>query len=356
MWTKTDDGSILDDAGRVIYFSADRFVDDICIGGCCFICGAKPGSKVFNDEHILPDWLLREYSLHDKKITLPNGQGMRYGTYTVPCCDECNTLMGREIETPISAVVKSGLDDINDFAIAGGFIKLYVWAGLIFLKTHLKDRTMRVHQDARKGDAKISDEYDWSDLHHLHCMVRCFYTNCEIDPNAFGSFFSCPAAPAAEAFDFVDLNLAQTMHLRLGTTALFFVFNDSTAVIQGSRLRLERVEGPLNPLQCREVVTDFAFMNLSLKERPFYRTAINMKAKTCRIEAVIPKNFELEELDLKIRGQLMMRAVENVPKGMTFVGHTRESAFATIKAGTMTFLFDNNGAFIPSDAPATGTS
>src|SRR4051812_24674970 len=101
MWTRTADGSIVDEDGRVIYFSTQRFEQDICLGGCCFICGAQPGSKPFNNEHILPDWLLGEYGLYDRTITLPNAQRMRYGSYTVPCCEDCNTLMGREIEQPV---------------------------------------------------------------------------------------------------------------------------------------------------------------------------------------------------------------------------------------------------------------
>jgi hypothetical protein len=35
----TEDGSIIDRVGKVIFFSAQRFVDDICLGNCCFICG-----------------------------------------------------------------------------------------------------------------------------------------------------------------------------------------------------------------------------------------------------------------------------------------------------------------------------
>jgi hypothetical protein len=40
----TQDGSIIDRAGKVIFFSTQRFVDDICLGNC-FICGARPEDK-----------------------------------------------------------------------------------------------------------------------------------------------------------------------------------------------------------------------------------------------------------------------------------------------------------------------
>jgi hypothetical protein len=46
-WTKTSDGSIVDQDGKIIFFSTRRFIHDICIGNCCFICGAKPEEKPF---------------------------------------------------------------------------------------------------------------------------------------------------------------------------------------------------------------------------------------------------------------------------------------------------------------------
>jgi hypothetical protein len=47
----------------------ERFIEDICLGDCCFICGAKPDEKPFNNEHILPDWVLRRYDLFARTIT-----------------------------------------------------------------------------------------------------------------------------------------------------------------------------------------------------------------------------------------------------------------------------------------------
>ena len=89
-WHKTLDGSIEDHTGKVIFFSTDRFVNDICLGRCCFICGAQPGSKIFNDEHVFPDWLLRKFSLFDRTITLPNGRTLRYDRNKIPCCQDAN--------------------------------------------------------------------------------------------------------------------------------------------------------------------------------------------------------------------------------------------------------------------------
>jgi hypothetical protein len=72
MWTKTSDGSFVAPDGRVVFVSAERFERDICIGGGCVICGAARDTKPFNDEHIIPEWVLRRFDLFNKKITLPN--------------------------------------------------------------------------------------------------------------------------------------------------------------------------------------------------------------------------------------------------------------------------------------------
>src|SRR6476646_10028898 len=105
---KTPDGSIIAPDGKVLFFSAERFATDICEGTCCFTCGAVKGSKTLNDEHILPDWILRRYKLHAHTIELPNGRTHRYGTYTISCCESCNSLLGDRLETPLSKVLARG--------------------------------------------------------------------------------------------------------------------------------------------------------------------------------------------------------------------------------------------------------
>lgn len=113
MWVRCQDDTIVDLTGRVVYFSLERFVRDICLGECCFICGVSAADALFNDEHVLPRWLLRRYDLFALTVTLPNGTSLRYDRYTVPCCEACNTLMGRVIEEPVRALVEGGYDAIE---------------------------------------------------------------------------------------------------------------------------------------------------------------------------------------------------------------------------------------------------
>ena len=347
MWTKTEDGSVVDGEGKVIFFSTERFVNDICLGDCCFICGAKPGERQFNNEHILPEWLLRRYDLFAKTITLPNEVPVRYDGYTVPCCAECNSLMGEVVEKPISEVMRGGVDAINDFVSKGDLLKVFVWMGLIFLKTHLKDRELRVHLDARKGEEKIAEEYEWDLLHHIHSVVRCFFTGCFVEIEAIGSFLTIPvkAQASPDRFDFADLYLAQTMLLRVNDTAMLTVFDDSGAAMNFFWQKLEKINGPVSELQLREIMVELAYLNLHLKERPTFHTEFDLANEKCRIIGKRPK-LALMDLNRQLRGQMLHHAVKYALPHIRMAGQTKEEMLEAIKAGNLTFLFNDDGAFI----------
>ena len=171
---KTEDGSVLDESGRVLYFSVERFIRDICEGDCCFICGVSPSQAEFNDEHVHPKWVLKKFDLFDKRIGLPNDSDFRYGSYTIPCCKSCNSQMGLTFETPISQLVEQKFNAVSKYMVDKGPWLLFMWLNLIFIKAHLKDKSLRLHKDRRKPDDRISDYYTWEDLHHIHYVSRSF--------------------------------------------------------------------------------------------------------------------------------------------------------------------------------------
>lgn len=348
MWTQAEDGSVIDQNGRVIFFSEQRFVEDICLGDCCFICGAAPGAVPFSDEHVLPEWLLRRYNLFDRTIELPNGHTVRYDRYTVPCCVACNDLLGEKIEKPISEITRRGTEATIAFLKANGNLEFFVWMGLIYLKTHLKDRAHRLHLDARQGDGKIADAYDWTLLHQLHSIVRCFCVSCAIDTGALGSFLvlQIEQTPGFDRFDFGDLYAAQTMMLRLDDLGLITVFNDACGVQSFYLERLERMTGPLSEVQFREVMVEMAFLNLHLKNRPYFDVSLDLMKEKQSITVTLPK-LELADLQMPLRGALFQQAFKDGLPDMA-LGRSPEDVAEMIKAGKLTFLFDDQGQFIKS--------
>lgn len=266
------DGSVTSSDGRLIFCSVERFVRDICVGSCCFVCGRSEREVRFNREHILPNWLLHRFNLHKETVTLPNGVRHRYGTYTLPCCVDCNSEMSRIFETPISEAVGKGFQGVDAMLRDGGGFLLFQWLVLVYLKYHLKDRLLQRHRDDRKGKEPISADYEWKHFHHLHSVARAHYTGAELGSHVVGSLIVMQAADLDQAFDAATVTDASTIYLQLGDVLLFAVLNDAQASVSGIDQILERIDGPLNRVQARELAAELAAANLHLENRPQFRS------------------------------------------------------------------------------------
>ncbi len=257
--------------------------------------------------------------------------------------------MGKVVEERISSAIDGEPDSIQNFHANGGGLELFVWLGVIYLKLHLKDKTNRKELDQRIPSGMIADDYQWDLLHHIHTVVRCFYIPTLIEANVFGSMMVLPCRQegSADQFDFGDLHIGQTMMLRLGSTVIFVVFNDSTAALNFFRAnKLDKITGPINELQAREIMTDFAMLNMHLMERPVYKSELDMVNETHKIVATLPDRLELEEWNYELHGQLLWRAFEHAWPQLRFAGTTKEEVEKTVLAGKLTVLFDDEGNFI----------
>ena len=290
MFIKTNDGSIEDQNGKVIWFSIDRFVRDIGEGDCCFICGASRSKTKFSKEHILPKWILKKYGLFSEEITLPNKRPLKYDKYTVPCCQECNSLMGEKIEQPVRELINRGFDAVAEYIHKNGYRLFFVWLNLIFLKTHLKDKKCNLHLDSRQGNGMISDFYPWERLHHIHCIARSFYTRCQLDSQVMGSFLLLPATVEDhyDNFDYGDLYDSKAVLLRLDDICFITILNDSGFSHYCFQNYLKLISGALSPIQLREIQAHLAFINLNLKERPQFYSKTDFKREHYEILANLP--------------------------------------------------------------------
>ncbi|MCQ1779410.1 hypothetical protein NOJ05_19565 [Neorhizobium galegae] len=342
--------TVRDEAGQVLLYSWHDFVETICQGNCCFVCGASPREKKFNDEHIVPNWVLHRFDLHSKNLTLPNGNEHKYGTYTVPCCVECNTTMAETFETPMSRLFDAGAGAIQDFVAEKGPLIPFTWMALIFLKMHLKDGRMRRHLDRRKGDELISEDYVWEHMHHLHAVARAFTVKAEVEAKAFGSMFVFPIRGdgTTDAFDLATFTEAQTLYIRLGSTGIVAVFDDACAAIHGIYPLLEKLDGPLSWTQAREVAARMALANLDLENRPSFWTHISSDKEKVIIGGTTDTAPRFRKLNAELYGQTMAGVFRDLPP---VDGYTPEQAMSALQAGSITFLFDDHGNFIHDHAP-----
>lgn len=341
----SQDGSVETEDGRTILFSVDRFLAEIEGGDGCFICGAKPGSKQFTNEHVIPDWILRNRGLHSSNIVLPNQAAFMYGRYVVPCCKDCNESMSAEFEDPISEAFAKGYEGVANLMRTGQATLLWRWLALIFLKLHLKHRELRWNLNRKLDDAKISDAYDWTQLHHVHCVVRSFYTGAKIDPRVYGSVFVWPASEVeeTESFDFANLLPAASILIRVGSVIVFAVLNDSGFVVNGLKDVLRKIAGPMTILQSRELLAKFCHCNLSIEPRPRYHSNVDLWTGEYGIGADIPEEITLfEEPRLEQYGEIMAFFVREILAG----AGADPQILDYVRQGRYTFLFGQDGKFL----------
>lgn len=339
-------GSILDGQGKVVFYSADRFIKEIVNEDRCFICGRLRATTVFNDEHVIPDWLLRRHSLHDKRIVIPGESDLLYGRYRIPCCQGCNSLLGRCYEEPIATRFAEGYRAVAEMFNQNPLF-LFGWMNLLFLKVHLKDRTLFLNRDRRVASNPISHLYDWPEMHHIHCVARTVYTNAALAANALGSIAIVPAkvnSPATD-FDYADYYPGRAILLRSDGVAIFCVLNDSCGTLNLLNDYLERITGPLGAAQCRELLAHFAYANMLIKERPRFYTTIDPERARLVISASVPEHLDANEFSAQEFGYIVYSLVKTVFTS-TPPSKPEDDILEYVRQGRWTFLFDKDRRFI----------
>lgn len=345
---KSKDGSVYDRNGRLLFCSADRFVANVCEGQHCFICDRTEHEVNFNQEHILPNWLLKQFSLHRGSVSLPNLKLHGYGTYKIPCCFECNDRLSKHFEIPISVAFAGGLAGVQELVEREGPERLFQWMALIFLKMHLKDRRLRKHLDRRLVDVPISETYDWLTFHHLHCLIRAHYTCAAVGDYVLGSILLVEVDPDGGdgLFDLASITDAFTLFMRAGDIALYVTFNDAQACVGAIDHLLKGITGMLNPPQARELAVELAAANLHLTNRPTFMTLMSDADGTDLeiVAQVSPEGPIFQDMDRDTVGFVKHFILKGVAGNVK--GHTREEVTKLLRQNKISFLFDNEGKFV----------
>jgi hypothetical protein len=340
--------TILNEEGNPVFMGLDDFLKDIAQGSCCFICGAKPETKKFNDEHVIPDWILRKYKLHGKTITLPNDTPFNYGQYTIPCCEDCNRDLGKNYEEPMSELLtKSYTEIIESVNKNPDLLKtLFIWLSLIFLKTHLKDKTLRTNRDLRKGTGYIADSYFWEDMHHIHCIARSHYTNAKIDSEVYGTLLIVPSIATLnlDGFDYIDNLEGKGIMLQLGELSIISILNDSSAALNVFMDNFKKINGAVTPFQLREILSHLVYINVNLKDRPIYYSEYIATKKQYFIRTKLPSGVFLVNENERITsiGVLLRNYAEKIMGNID----NREEMLKEIEEDRRTYLFNNEGIFL----------
>ena len=306
------------------------------------MCGIAPEDAPFDDEHVLPRWLLRRFGLFDHRVRLPNGASVSYSRYKVPCCVTCNSWLGRNIEAPVSELLAEDCQTLAARAFGGEMHLLFSWLALVFIKTHLKDTRLRQLADRRQASGTIGDLYDWAGLHHIHCLARAHYIGASLPPAVFGSTVILPSEEHVSlgGFDYGDNYASRAMMMRLDGTCVIAVLNDSCGALNLCCDDLSRIAGRLSPLQQRELLARLGYANQLIRNRPSYWSNVDSQGAVA-FGAEVPSAIETHEWPAELYGRPMLECSKDV---LELVPNQAELT-PEILTGRFTFLFDQDGSF-----------
>lgn len=332
--------------GRILYYELNQFISDIVQGNRCFICGANPSKRIFNDEHVIPNWILKKFKLNNKRIILPNKTRIKYSNYKVPCCEKCNSELGRHFEVPISQLLSKPYDKIAN-ELNESFEKrnlLFRWLCLIYFKTHLKDKKLRASRDFRDDDVKIGDRFNWVDFHHIHCIIRAHHTGAKIDNGVFGSVYLNKIVNIGDIrkFDYMDNTYTKGVLLQLGDFCVASILDDSCASISMYNEQISKVERGISIFQFYEIFSHLNYVRLHLAKRPVFKSIIT-SSNDYKIIAERPEHNKLVNKSKRIgtHGDFLkiclQKTVSETPETRDFLNNVKE--------GKLSFLWDENGNF-----------
>lgn len=333
------EGSLFDRNGVLRHFSPEALKNLSVDPNRCFICGTHRNDRDFNDEHVISEWLLRRYRLHSAQLTYPNGRQGVYGQYKLRCCVKCNSLLGANIECKIERWLQQFT--INESVTQVYSLKIYQWLCLLFIKTHLKDRDIRIFPDRRIDAPYIASMYDWVGLHHIHSVARSMQSGCHIASNVVGTILVFKMQGDLDEFDFGTLSDYSTIYIRMGEIGIVAVLNDSGAVSDLMAEFLSGISGPLSSLQFREIAARMAYGNTLLCVRPKYFSRL-YKESVLRMYAVLPEKWTRCDICYTELGELMVNLCQQL------IATSAPEAFKeveTLRCGKKTFVYDDKGQF-----------
>jgi hypothetical protein len=334
------------DDRRILHYGFDDFVECIVKGDDCFVCGAENGSKSFNNEHVIPKWIMKHYCRPDGFIVLPNGTTIKHIHYTVGCCQDCNNELSEMFEKPVSELLKQGYDFVWN-ALAKDdtlYVKLFQWVCLLFFKTHLKDSYLFSERDRRLTSGSIADTYCWHPLYHIHSIIRKHHTGAILTEGVQGTILVFEALDEGpdEQFDYLDNLNSQIVMVKVGQVVIFSVLNDSRFCLAGYKTFLSKISGSLNIVQIRELFARLRYLNDNIKKRPRFHSLF--KDNQFIIGAKLPKKIEF------LSGKREKSSLFNFMR--FYIGDLispdlpeRDKYLQDLEEGRAQFIFDENYNF-----------
>jgi hypothetical protein len=243
----------------------------------CFLCGVILTPDTRSDEHVIPQWLLREFDLWDVTVSLVNQTMIRYRQLTIPCCIRCNTTYLADLERDMHIAYSGGIDGVQ----ALGYDRLLLW--LLKVSYGMFFRELFLPLDRRRPDLGTSLDREFLSrfaVHHVLLQAVRGVVQWGEQPATIIVYPTQTASdPPAANFDYTDNALGPFLGIRMGALGIIAVLQDWGAIsdVGPKKLFVDAVNvGPLAPLQFRELMAFGMYVSASLvQERRLFIASDN---------------------------------------------------------------------------------
>ena len=170
------------------------------------------GEEVSSEEHVLPRWMQKRFSLANQLYHLPNGATLAYKNAKVPAAQEHNAKFG-EIENRLSRG-KASLQEI------------YLWAFKVHIGLIYRNASLRV--DIRSPSSPNFWTLDGfgQEIWLFQSLYKVWSNGGEISPDPFGTVLLMPALTPKPSFDFIHNIQSGTLFFQLGDYVIFVSLYD----------------------------------------------------------------------------------------------------------------------------------
>ena len=251
----------------------------------CFLCGKYLNVKT--SEHVFPKWLLNEFNLWNKTITLLNQTSISYKRLKIPCCKQCNNVFLSKVEKIISKKYKEGFK---------AFFKLeeliiYQWIGKIFYGLLFRELSLIIDQSLPKKEYIISPEMleRYKTFHGFLQSVRIPFKFSNFIPWSIFILNLHTDKRFNENFDYHDSTEFLTFSIRMKNIGIIACLGDNGAQKDILSDYWEKIQSiKLLPIQFDELCAKVTYKSSLMNRNPKYITILPVSEKEETIVTGLP--------------------------------------------------------------------
>ncbi len=164
----------------------------------CMFSGETPE----NEEHIIPKWLQKRFSLYEQSLYIPNGTTLPYKFAKVPVKREHNNEFSK-IENKIS----QGVFDLDE---------VYLWALKIHIGMLYRDSSLKADQKLPTSPTLLNIGDFASEIGFFRMLYDLWRKGGKTNPNPIGSVFIFESLMPNSTFDFIHCFETGTVCINIG--------------------------------------------------------------------------------------------------------------------------------------------